>query len=110
MINRGLVIAFAREPFREWLHSLPNPCNITLEEINDDRNAYLIPEFEKDGQRDRALKKVYKSIFESELSDWWVKEEDWPQNRDLRTFRKWFDLKFFPIVEDLAGGDLTDDD
>lgn len=109
MINRGLVIAFVREPFREWLHSLPNSCCMSLEEINEDRTAYLISEFEEEGQRDRALKKVYGAIFESELSDWWVNEEDWPQKRDLRTFKKWFDLKFYPLVEDMVGGVITDD-
>ena len=48
MVNRSVVIAIAKEPFREWLLSLPVPCDDTLEEINEDRTAYLIPEHEDD--------------------------------------------------------------
>ncbi len=58
MVNRGLVIATAKEPFREWLLSLPDPTDVSLEEINEDRTAYLIPEFEDDAQRDRILRKL----------------------------------------------------
>jgi len=109
MVNRGLVIATAKEPFREWLLSLPDPTDVSLEEINEDRTAYLIPEFEDDDQRDRVLRKFFISIFEDQLVDWWTKEEDWPQKRDLRTFRKWFDLQFRAVVEDLVDDMLVDE-
>ncbi|HOP40227.1 MAG TPA: hypothetical protein PLI53_04220 [Geobacteraceae bacterium] len=109
MVNRGLVIATAKEPFREWLLSLPEPWDVPLEEINKDRTAYLIPEFEDDDQRDRILRKFFISIFEDHLADWWTKEEDWPPKRDLRTFRKWFDLQFHAVVEDLVDEELFDE-
>jgi hypothetical protein len=72
MVNRGLVIALAKEPFREWLQSLPEPCNMSLEEINEDRTAYLVPEFEDDKQRDRVLRKFFTMVFEDHLADWWI--------------------------------------
>lgn len=109
MVNRGLVIVLAKEPFREWLLSLPDPCDVSLEEINEDCTAYLIPEFEDDKQRDKVLKKLFGVIFEEQLAGWWTKEEDWPQIRDLRTFRKWFDLQFHSVVEDLADDVLIDE-
>lgn len=109
MVNRGLVIALAKEPFREWLQSLPDPCEVTLEEINEDRTAYLIPEFEDDTQRDKVLKKFYDMIFEDQLSGWWTREDDWPQKRDLRTFKKWFALQFHSVVEDLVDDMLVDE-
>ena len=81
MVNRGLVIAVAKEPFRRWLQSLPEPCESSLEVINEDRSAYLIPEFEDDNERDKVLKKLFDRIFEDQLADWWTKEEDWPEWR-----------------------------
>lgn len=84
MVNRGLVIVLAKEPFREWLQSLPDPCDMSLEEINEDSTAYLVPEFEDDKERDRVLKKFYEMIFEDQLACWWTSEKDWPQQRDLR--------------------------
>jgi len=109
MVNRGLVIATAKEPFREWLLSLPDPSDVSLEEINEDRTAYLIPEFEDDDQRDRILRKLFILIFEDQLTGWWTREEDWPQKRDLRTFKKWFDLQIHAVVEDLVDGVLVDE-
>jgi hypothetical protein len=109
MVNRGLVIATAKEPFREWLLSLPDPTDVSLEEINEDRTAYLIPEFEDDAQRDRILRKFFIAIFEDQLADWWTREEDWPQKRGLRTFKKWFDLQFHAVVEDLVDDMLVDE-
>lgn len=106
MVNRGLVIALAKEPFREWLLSLPNPSDMTLDEINVDRTAYL---FEGGKGRERAIKKVFTMIFEDQLAEWWTREEDWPRNRDLRTFRKWFDLQFHSVVEDLVDDALVDE-
>ncbi len=106
MVNRGLVIALAKEPMRAWLKSLPDPCDVTLEELNHDCTAYLVPEFEDDRERERVLKRFFGMIFEDRLAGWWIDEQDWPQKRDLRTFRKWFDLQYFSVVEDLVD-DLT---
>ncbi|HBG06683.1 MAG: hypothetical protein A2075_10230 [Geobacteraceae bacterium GWC2_58_44] len=109
MVNRSLVVALAKEPFREWLQSLPDPTDVSLEEINEDCSAYLIPEYEDDKERDKILKKFCVLIFEDQLEGWWTREEDWPQKRDLRTFKKWFDLRFHSIVEDLVDEVLVDE-
>jgi hypothetical protein len=82
---------------------------MSLEEINEDRTAYLVPEFEDDKQRERVLRKFFTMIFEDQLADWWTREEDWPQQRDLRTFKKWFDLQFHSVVEDLVDDVLVDE-
>jgi hypothetical protein len=55
MLNRSLVIVRAKEPFRGWLLSLPDSCEETIEEINEDSSVYLLPEFEDDKQRDTML-------------------------------------------------------
>lgn len=109
MINRGLVTVLAKEPFREWLQSLPDPCYVTLEELNEDSTAYLIPEFEDDSEREKILKKLFDLIFEDQLYGWWEIREDWPQRRDLRTFRNWFDLRFHSVIEDLVDDALVDE-
>jgi hypothetical protein len=109
MVNRGLVIVLAKEPFRAWLQSLPDPCDVTLEDLNEDATAYLIPEFEDDSEREKVLKKLFDLIFADQLAGWWTKEEDWPPKRDLRTFRKWFDLRFHSVIEDLVDDILIDE-
>ncbi len=108
MLNRSLVIVRAKEPFREWLLSLPDFCDETIEEINKDSSAYLLPEFEDDKQRDTMLKKFFAMIFEDQLAAWWTQEDDWPQKRNLHMFKKWFDVEFHSTVDDLVDGVLLD--
>ena len=108
MLNRCLVIVTAKKPFREWLLSLPDPCDETIDEINDDPSAYLLPEFDDDEERDWILKEYFPMIFEDQLFAWWIQAEDWPQNRNFKMFKKWFDVEFHSTVEDLVDDDLVD--
>jgi hypothetical protein len=41
-IDRSILTIRAKEPFLDWLHSLPDPRPIryTLNEVNRDRSAY----------------------------------------------------------------------
>jgi len=55
------------------------------------------------------IHQFFTTIFEDGLADWWTREEDWLQQRDLRTFRKWFDLRFYSVVEDLVDNLLVDE-
>lgn len=109
MVNRCLVTIKAKELFKEWLLSFPDPCDDTLEEINADSTAYLLPEYEGDIQRDRVLKKFYSIIFEDQLASWWTVEDDWPQSRDLQMFKKWFDVEFHSTVEDMVDDIMVDE-
>lgn len=110
MVNRGLLVVKAKEPFREWINSLEANSDITIKEINDDCTAYLIPEFEDDLQRDIVLKRIYSDIFVEQLFDWCIDDDRWPQKRTLTLFKKWFDLEFHSVVADVVEDDLHTDD
>jgi len=110
MVNRGMLVVKAKEPFQEWVNSLEAHSDITIKEINDDCTAYLIPEFEDDHQRNRILKKLYPDIFVEHLLEWCTDEVRWPQKRTLVLFKKWFELEFHSVVEDLVEDDLYADD
>ena len=109
MLNRSVLIVKAKDPFRQWVNSLPDPDSVTLEELNEDTTAYLVPEYDDDSQRDRILKKVFKDIFEEQLDGWWTDEKDWPVKRDMRTFKQWFDVEFHSVVIDLVDDVLIDE-
>ena len=105
-----MLIIKAKEPFRQWLLSLPDPDDITLDELNEDTAVYLLPEYDDDAQRDRILKKIYKDIFEEQLEGWWVDEKAWPAKRDMKTFKQWFHIEFHSMIVDLVGTDLIDEE
>jgi hypothetical protein len=110
MINRCVLIVRAKEPFLQWVNSLPNPTNITLEQINSDTSAYLLPEFEDDQERAVLVKQFFPQIFEEQLSGWWTNEPDWPSKRDFALFKKWFDVEFHSAVFDLVEAPLGEED
>lgn len=110
MINRCVLIVRAREPFLQWVKSLPNPAGITLERMNIDTPAYLLPEYLDDQEHDDLIKQFFPAIFEEQLSGWWTNKPDWPQKRDLATYKKWFEVEFHSTVFDLVDAPLEEED
>ena len=102
-INRSVLLLRAKEPFRDWIMSLPEPMDVTLDEINDDTSVFLIQEYEDDGEKEKLVKKIYLGIFEEQLEDWSRDKNHWPKNRSLATFKKCFDVEFHSLVFDLVG-------
>jgi hypothetical protein len=110
-INRGLLVVKPKQPFLNWLNSLPDEIEVNepnQEDLDesfqiDDYTAYLVPEFEDDETR-QVLEEFYSSIFEEELVSWSQEESDWPKNRDLTMFLEWFEVEFHSMVVDLAEG------
>ncbi|MDD2580846.1 MAG: hypothetical protein PHR66_02515 [Desulfuromonadaceae bacterium] len=106
MVDRGVLVVKAKEPFREWLSLLPGSDHLTIKEINDDCTAYLIPGFENDHERDHILKKVYSDVFVEQLVKRCIDEDRWPQKRTLTLFKRWFELEFHSVVEELVEDEL----
>ena len=112
MLNRSAITVWAKKPLLDWMKQLPDPVDpdTTLEKINQDPSIYLLPEYEFDYEEEDLLEQSYDIIFEMELEGWWENEAGWPKNRDFEMFRKWFDIGFHSIIEDLVDEPLLDDD
>jgi len=48
------------------------------------------------------VRKHYREIFEQALDSWMTDASVWPDKRDLRTFRKWFDVEYHDFLVDLC--------
>jgi hypothetical protein len=102
-INRAVVIVKPRQPCVDWANSFDDGIvTATLESLHDDPTAYLVPPYEMDDEREDIIKEYYSVFFENELEGWVTDEDLWPQNRDLETFNRWFDVDFCSIVRDLS--------
>jgi len=110
MVNRCVVTVLAREPFLIWLQSLPESGDLTIDEVNQDATAYLLPDYEDDDEQQLILAQYYDLIFEDQLAGWWTEESDWPENRDLQVFTRWFSVEFHSIVVDLVDDALRDEE
>ena len=109
MLNRCAVTVRAREPFRQWLASLPDPEDARLAELNSEITAYLLPDYDEDHQRQLLLSRYFDLIFEDQLAAWWTDRRDWPAHRTLAMFEAWFAVEFHSVVIDLVADQLRDD-
>jgi hypothetical protein len=112
MLNRTLLVVRAKQPLLDWLRSLPDPedDSTTLESINQDASAYLLPECCDDRERDALLRKVFRAVFDDQLNGWWTDEKHWPKKRAFPVFLEWFDLEWHSVIRDLGAGPLIDDE
>ena len=78
--------------------------------INKDNTAYLLPDLEYGFEEDELLERFFDLIFEEQLNGWWTEQNDWPKERDLATFKKWFEVEFHSVVLDLVDAPLQDDE
>lgn len=110
MLNRCVLTVTAKRPFYDWLQTFPEARGMTLDELNQDGVAYLLPELDEDDDLESLLPQCFDLLFEEELGAWQEDESRWPQVRDLETFRLWFDVHLRSIVLDLTDEPLEDDE
>ena len=111
MVNRAAVIIKCKEPFVKWVNAVePNKSTpeVTLEELNKDRNVYLVAEHEGENI-EKWISKNFKVLFENELEDWYLDESLWPKKRTRKVFDEWFDIECFSVIIDTVGGKIFDD-
>jgi hypothetical protein len=106
-INRTAVVIKPKQPFVDWLNSIPGEkSDYTLEKMPSEHTTYLIPEFFGPDESRTYIKKIYSYIFEFELFGWYTPEELWPQKRTWNMFQEWFDIEINSEVFDLVEGDI----
>lgn len=92
----------------DWINSLPGsvePCSI--ESLNDDCTAVLLPQFDFLKQSQKFIKRIYKQLFELELNGWYTDKTLWPRNRSYKLFCVWFQIEIHTEVFDFGKGNIT---
>jgi hypothetical protein len=100
VINRNAVIIKPKSPFFEWLRKIYFPEQ--PRQLQDERNIYLLPDYESEKEIKKYLKKNFDRIFCSELWGWNTDEKTWPANRTYKMFTEWFDVKIEYMLYDMA--------
>ena len=107
-VNRSVLVVRPRQPYLDWVHSIDEGGKkFTLEDLRLDCTAYLIPEVLDDDHQAQIVAAIYEEVFEHELWAWMRDPDVWPPQRDLRTFRQWFELEFCSVTLDVVGKRIT---
>jgi hypothetical protein len=70
-----------KQPVLDWIMRVdPNPPNLTLEQLRQEQDAFLLPDA-LDGQEDaeKWLKRRWQMFFEGYLGEWCTVESWWPK-------------------------------
>lgn len=101
--NRSVFLLIPRQPFWNWLSSLPDvePDGWALEDLQLDANAYLVDPCEDEDDLWDQIAPQFETLFAAELADWCEDEALWPDlHPDI--FAEWFDVRLSRILTDLS--------
>jgi hypothetical protein len=101
VLNRSAVVLKPKQPFLDWLNSLPGDDKYTLNELRAEPTVILLPEFEDTEDEIRYLKKICSDLFSRQLYSWHTDESDWIEKKDWNTFQEWFDFELCCEVFDM---------
>ena len=105
-LNRSAVLLRPTQALLDWLLTVSPEFgeSLTLEEVQEDTDVYLIPDESITGAKQaiRYIEKHWKTLFEVLLEEWIVDESLWPEKRTLKLFREWFEPIYCGMVWDLA--------
>ena len=108
MLNRAALIVRPKQPCLDWAASLDDSGLVP--DVRGEMTVYLIPGFADDDEAAEILGEVYADVFERELFGWHTDEAAWPIDRSLQRFHEWFEVELHPMVEDVCGDELIDDE
>jgi len=85
-----------------WLRSVDSTnAELTLEDLREEPAVYLLAECNSMDHAERLLGKSCARIFEEQLDGWYGAPENWPKDRSIRNFRRWFSYTFHSMIIDL---------
>lgn len=103
MINRSAIVVKPAQPFLDWLHRVDSTsAHLTLEDLRIEPTVYLLPEYADEDEALQYLRSACNAIFEEQLNGWCRVPSTWPQERNLNTFRSWFEWSLHSMIIDVC--------
>jgi len=112
--NRSALLVTFKEPYKKWAKLYNEEPEEHLNDYLDEKHLYLV-EYSFIEELPQVIETYYEKIFEAELKNWNSIKREWPKNRSLEVFLKWFKVTFCGEILDLESdeieyGDEDDDE
>lgn len=101
-LNRSVLFVRPRQPFLDWIRKDEQFVRLTLRKLRAEGTAYLLPAVLSSGVLENFTSVYWREIFHLELSAWTIDETEWPEDRSLEMFEKWFEVNFSSLCLDLV--------
>ncbi|WP_445736242.1 hypothetical protein [Mariniflexile sp.] len=95
-INRYAIVLKPKQPLFDWVNNLYPDDEKIVEVLRS--NVYLKNE---DDDLEKWLQKKYDKLFMMELDSWHTNKKEWPQKRNYKMFKQWFQVDISDMVYDL---------
>jgi hypothetical protein len=103
LVYRCAIVVKPLQPFLDWLIKIESDNDLTLSELQQDSNIYLLPDFEEVKDIEKSItnyiKKNYADIFTHELAEWYLDSELYP-NITYPSFLDWFEISTHTMIYD----------
>jgi len=99
-INRYAFIVRPKKMFLDWVNYTDPKHPMTLDEIRDEPDVYLLPEIEDPKEQQKYLETHCEKIFEHKLYAYWTDSESFPKDLSWTVFKEWFDFEILSMVID----------
>ena len=109
LINRTAVTVIGARPYLDWTRQKDADVNrgaLTVAHARTYGSAFLLPELELEEDVQEWIEENVSWLFEFQLAAWTDDETQWPETRDLKTFREWFRVDIHSAVVDIAEDDI----
>ena len=104
-VERAVALVRVKKPFLDWINSADGPANLTLEIVNSESQAFLLPEHDTPEELEEIMEDLYKEIFEIELAGYYTNRSCWPEISYER-FLDWYDIEVHSMVFDPYKGKI----
>lgn len=97
-INRNAIVIKPIKPFIDWHNKLYPDSTIDKSDV-EDASIYLVDENIED--MNKWLRMKFDKIFMQQLEDWHTNKKEWPQKRNFKMFKQWFQVDTSTYIFDL---------
>lgn len=110
-VNRSVIVVRMKQPYVDWANKLPDRNELevkypqTVELMNEDAEAYLVPEIFDQDEWDAYLETRWPILFDELLMGWTSDATLWPKRRSLKLLKEWFDITIHSLVKDFPNRD-----